>query len=107
MNGISYGLGDAVDTKNIEVRRLRQMYDARIIDVAQAVERSATKPKAVKAEKPHPPKAPETPPAQVGTGLRAEHRGFGRYFLLDEEGNEVAGPMSKEDADARLAAAVA
>lgn len=106
MNGVAYKLGDLVETKNIEVRRLRQMYDTRIIDVAtdSAKPVPKEKPKAAKPIKDAQPEAQSNPPALSGNGLRAEHRGFGRYFILDAQGTEVEGPMSKEAADARVAA---
>jgi hypothetical protein len=106
MNGVAYGLGDLVDTKNIEVRRLRQMYDTRMIDVASADAKPAPQPpKQAQPKKAAPAKAKEKPPVDAGKGLRAEHRGFGRYFVLDADGKEVAGPITKDEADARVAAA--
>lgn len=105
MNGVAYALGDLVDTKNIEVRRLRQMYDTRMIDVATADAKPVPQPKPAQVKKPAQAKAKDKPPASAGKGLRAEHRGFGRYFVLDAEGAEVAGPITKDEADARVAAA--
>lgn len=105
MNGTAYALGDLVDTKNIEVRRLRQMYDTRMIDVASDDAKPAPKPPKQAQPKKAAPAKENKAPVDAGKGLRAEHRGFGRYFVLDAEGNEVAGPMAKEAADARVAAA--
>ena len=115
MNGVAYSLGDEVDTTEIEVRRLRQMYDSRIVEIAPAD--AQDKPKAARAPKKEPvakatkAEAPakvevskDQPPAQTaGTGLRAEHRGFGRYVLVDASGAEVEGPMTKAEADRRVA----
>lgn len=35
-------------------------------------------------------------------GLRAHHKGFGKWFILDANGVEVAGPMSREEAAQRI-----
>lgn len=116
MNGVAYVLGDEVDTTDIEVRRLRQMYDSRIVEIAPPAD-AADKPKAkaapkkepvAKAKKEAPAKVVEAPknetPAETsGQGLRAEHRGFGRYFLVNAEGADVEGPMTKDEADRRVA----
>jgi hypothetical protein len=117
MNGVAYGLGSEVDTTNIEVRRLRQMYDSRIVEIAPPAS-AAGKPAATrapkketvamgKAEAPTKVEAPkDQPPAEsAGIGLRAEHRGFGRYVLVDASGAEVEGPMTKAEADRRVAEA--
>lgn len=112
MKGISFKLGDEVDTSDIEVRRLRQMYEARMIDpimdetgMAGQVVNAPAQPesKAVKAtpkvEKPS--KVEKEAPATGGN--RLEHRGFGRYFLVDANDEVVAGPMTKDEAQ-KLAA---
>lgn len=90
MSGVSYQPGQIVDTEAIETRRLRQMYEARMID---AVARSKTPVllKPVPAAKPQPAAA-----------RRAEHRGFGRWYVVEADGTEE-GPYSKEAADARVA----
>lgn len=87
MAGVSYSYGDVVDTAAIEPRRLRQMHEARMIDALTA-QRTAALLK---------------PPVAKPTAARAEHRGFGRWFVIDASGVEN-GPMSKEAAEALVAA---
>jgi hypothetical protein len=101
MSGKEYRLGDAVQTKGIEVRRLRQMFEMRMIDTATP-ETMQTPPPVVQASV---PTAPE--PAvemKAGSKLRVDHQGFGRYVVLDESGAVVDGPMSKADAEKRAGA---
>lgn len=96
MAGVAYSLGEVVDTASIEQRRLRQMYEARMIDAvafqaappAQVVSRTAQGPVESRA----------TPGA-----ARTEHRGFGRWYVIDAKGVE-SGPMTKEAAEALVAA---
>ena len=96
MAGVAYDLGQVVDTTAVETRRLRQMYEARMIDAlplqaappAQVVSRAAEGPGESRA----------TPGA-----ARAEHRGFGRWFVIASDGAEK-GPLTKEAAEALVAA---
>lgn len=95
MAGVSYQLGQIVDTGAIETRRLRLMYEARMIEpVGKQKTPALLKPAA---------KPPAPPPAPVkAEGKRAEHRGFGRWFVVDGDGNE-SGPFSKNKAEALVA----
>ena len=105
MQGIEYTMGKPIDKAGIEVRRLRQMYDSRMIeaimDAAPAAPAPAKAP-AQKAEKPaqkaEPAKVEAPAPEANKSALRLDYRGFGRYFVLDAEGNEISGPHSKDEA---------
>ena len=94
MAGRAYSLGDVVETGAIETRRLRQMYEARMIEAASA----ATPAQVVSRAAEGPGTARATPGA-----ARAEHRGFGRWFVIETDGSE-SGPFTREAAEARLAA---
>lgn len=96
MAGVAYSLGDVVDTAAIETRRLRQMYEARMIDAAAAQDAPTAQVASRAAEGPGPSRA--TPGA-----ARAEHRGFGRWFVIGADGAE-SGPFTREVAESRLAA---
>jgi hypothetical protein len=105
MQGIEYTMGTPIDKAGIETRRLRQMYDSRMIEaildeapVAQAPAKAPAKkaePKAVKAET---PKVESKPAEATNSALRVDYRGFGRYFVIDAEGKEISGPHSKDEA---------
>lgn len=103
MQGVEYLMGTPIDKAGIEVRRLRQMYDSRMIEpVLDAEPAQAPKAPAKKAVA-RPEKADaakvEQPPAEATTSaLRIDYRGFGRYFVIDAEGKEVSGPHSKDEA---------
>lgn len=101
MGGKAYERGDPVDTAGIETRRLRQMYEARMVDGAAPAEQPTGRPGPVV-----PASAPDAAtalPQATGEGLAVVHRGFGRYYVLDARGKEIAGPVQKEEAE-RLAA---
>lgn len=93
MSGVAYQLGEIVDTGTIEARRLRQMYEARMIEVAKDKTPALLKPAVKPVAKTAPPPAAER---------RAEHRGFGRWYVMEPDGSE-SGPFSKEVAEARAA----
>lgn len=88
MGGVAYVAGSVVDTAEVELRRLRQMYEARIIDPAPRAQKAALL------------KPPVRQQEALAPSRRIEHRGFGRWYVLDESGNEVSGPLSKEEAEA-------
>ena len=104
MSGVAYAPGDVVDKTGVEDRRLRQMFDLRMIVPVQGVA-VAVKPKA-------PAKAPESPTAadqpvaaaQVAAGSRAVHKGFGRWYVVNAKGDTTAGPFTKSEAEAAVAA---
>lgn len=121
INGQNLIPGDPVDKEGLGERRLRQMYESRIITpVAPAVipETNKKAPKKKLAAQPvaadSEPEATDTPaedettaseaPAPAvaepvaASGLHSEHRGFGRYFVLNADGVEVAGPLTKAEA---------
>lgn len=111
MSGRAYRLGDDVATSDIETRRLRQMYDSRMIEIATSADTAgkakASAPKkepvakaAKKETSPTIVEAPQetTPALVVGTGPRAEHRGFGRYVVVAADGSE-SGQMTKAEAE--------
>lgn len=102
MGGKTYERGDPVDTAGIETRRLRQMYEARMVDgVAPAVQPKGQPGPVMPASE---PKAATASPQAQSEGLAVVHKGFGRYYVVDAAGKEIAGPVQKEEAD-RLAAA--
>lgn len=94
MAGVSYDLGQVVDTTAVEARRLRQMYEARMIDAVPLQVAAQVASRA--AEGPGEPRATPGP-------ARAEHRGFGRWFVVGADGAE-RGPMTKEAAEALVGA---
>ncbi len=100
MNGVSYNFDDPVNVSGIETRRLRQMYDARMIEAIDALAplpRPVAPPRAVAA----PVVASDTP---VGSGVPwLRHKGFGKFEVVDKAGNVVAGPLAKEQAERALA----
>lgn len=106
MNGTAYAMGDPVESDGIEIRRLRQMYEMRMIEMYEGGEAPVSKPATPKKASAKKEVAPE-PSAQTQTegaqGLRAEHRGFGKWFLIDAAGSDVEGPMNKSDALRRAA----
>ncbi len=102
MSGKEYRHGDVVATRGIEVRRLRQMFDMRMIDAAMPETEPMSRPIATAAAPP--PPQPQATEARTGTKLRVDHQGFGRYVVLDESGAVVDGPMSKADAEKRAGA---
>jgi hypothetical protein len=102
MSGRAYERGDEVDTSEIETRRLRQMYEARMVDgVAPEQEPLAASTKAPKAVAVEPPTGPQE---AASGGLSMVHKGFSRYYVVDGSGNEVAGPVTKEEATRLVAA---
>lgn len=108
MDGVSYGYDEVVDVSKVELRRVRQMYEAFYIDPVMGGE-----PPAPAKAAPEPPKprrqaekpaqaAPEPATAAPGTpSLR--YKGFGRYEVLSASGEVVAGPMEKAEAKRELA----
>ena len=109
LDGVAFGYEAIVDVSGIEPRRVRQMFDAHMIDIAepgapppapaerkQAPPAPATKQARVKAP-------PASAPAQAAPGVPSlQHRGFGRYEVVDAAGNVLAGPFAKEQAEAEL-----
>lgn len=126
INGQNLVPGDPVNKADLGERRLRQMYESRIITPVAPTElpvapKKQGKKKAAEAqqepvEADAEPEAIDTPevsaeatsdapaPAVAAAGNTIDHRGFGRYFVLDAAGNEIAGPLSKAAATALLEA---
>lgn len=96
MSGTAYAAGQLVDTGGIEVRRLRQMYESRMINPVARQQQAALL-------KPAPKREPE--PVVAPGARRADHKGFGRWYVIDADGKEIAGPLTKEEAEAQVAAA--
>lgn len=94
MSGRAYKPGDAVPVDNVEPRRVRQMWDMRVIENGTP-NPAASKAAAAHTEK---PKAVAPAPAPEKPRLRVEHRGFGRHYVVADDGAET-GPLSKEAAD--------
>jgi len=94
MSGRSYMPGDAVPVDNVEPRRVRQMWDMRVIENGTP-KPVASKVSAAPADK---QKAVVPAPAPEKPRLRVEHRGFGRHYVIAEDGAET-GPLTKEEAE--------
>lgn len=92
MAGVAYERGQVVATGTIETRRLRQMYESRMVEMI-AKEKTAALLK---------PAAPAQPAAPQTNERRTEHRGFGRWFVIEADGTEH-GPFTKDVAEARVA----
>jgi hypothetical protein len=100
MNGHQYGYDEPVDVTGIEVRRVRQMFDARLIDTDTG---SATPPQ--KAAEPPKQQAQAKPVAaaeEAPAAASVRHKGFGRYEVVDAAGNTLATAASKEQAEEEL-----
>ena len=105
MQGIEYTMGTPIDKAGIEVRRLRQMYDSRMIEpimdaapAAQAPAKAPAKKAENKAQKAEPAQVEQQPTEAQTSALRVDYRGFGRYFVIDADGKEISGPHSKDEA---------
>lgn len=93
MDGVNYTFDDPVDVTGIEPRRVRLMFDARLIEVDERDE-GKRKP----APKPAPAQSAPTGSHKIKSG------GFGRWYVADAEGENVAGPFkAKAEAEAALA----
>lgn len=104
MSGVMFNLGDKVPTNGIEVRRLRQMYDTRMIDLdAEAEGRTM-----VRKERAEPVKRAKEPTVQEPVvvpptgGFKVEHRGFGKWYVINAAGDEIAGPLTKAEAERHI-----
>ena len=119
INGVGYTPGDMLGAEARDAlgeRRLRQLYERRTISpVAPGVvpEVPAPAPAAASAEpvadqarieggadEQHEPDDSLIEPG--ATGARAEHRGFGRWYVVQPDGSED-GPMTREAAQAAVA----
>jgi hypothetical protein len=104
IGGQTLKLGDPLPKDGVSPRRLRQLFEARMISVLP----------------------PEVLPINGATGaahgdngawgsnspdgiakapsgpLRAHHKGFGKWYVLDAAGDEISGPHAREEAE-RLA----
>jgi hypothetical protein len=103
MGGREYEAGDDVPTSDIESRRIRQMWEMRMIETTdQRAPRPAQRPVTARADAQTAGAGPETPARGSGRA-RAEHRGFGRHFVVAPDGTET-GPMTRDEAEAAVAA---
>lgn len=93
MSGVSYSMGDTLDKAGIEHRRLRQMFEARMIEVAPA---DAPAPPVRQPEQPKPLGELIGDPMSTEP-LTAEHRGFGRWYVM-RGGETVSGPHTHAEA---------
>lgn len=110
INGRAYVPGDRLDKTSLGERRLRQMYENRTISPIPP----AVVPALLQAY------APAVVPvgqevanedgqdvdaavAEALSGKTAVHRGFGRWYVVHQDGAED-GPMSKAEAEAAAAA---
>lgn len=98
MQGIEYTMGMPIDKAGIEVRRLRQMYDSRMIEAILDDAPVAKAPAKAPAKKAETAKVEHKAPEANQSALRVDYRGFGRYYVIDAEGKEISGPHSKDEA---------
>ena len=99
MNGKEYGYDEPVDVSGIEVRRVRQMFEARLIDADD----SAAPKQKPQAPAPRVEAVPEPAPApQASQKASLRHKGFGKYEVVDAASNVIAGPLSREQAEVEL-----
>lgn len=98
MGGVAYTYGDVIDKAGIEDRRLRLMYEARMIEVAEEAA-----PVARVAAVLQPPQKPAKAPEEAPVASTIEHRGFGRWYVV--KGQEtVSGPHTQAEAQKLIAA---
>lgn len=130
LNGVALLPGDPIDKVGLGDRRLRQLYEARIIRPVAPAELPASQSGLVNApaqpqepaQAAQEPQGDETPAdgteaaqeastpdeaasegdAPAASGNQIVHRGFGRYFIVDADGNDVSGPWSKAEAPLHL-----
>lgn len=114
MNGRDYGYDEPVDMTGIEPRRVREMWNARLIEHAPPPESAPQKPaKAPQAAKKAPavetptapaPAAVEAPvaPVEPADGLRMVSKGFGKWDVVDAAGKVIAAGITKADAERRV-----
>jgi len=114
MNGVTFDPGASVPTEQIEQRRVRQMYESRVLNfkdefnplgnpsqlVLDTKQKDSISPLLMATViKPSPAASEDAPRA-----VRAVHKGFGRYILSRDDGTELeGGPYTKEQAE-KLAA---
>lgn len=103
MNGVTYNFDDPVSVQGIEPRRLRQMYDARMIEVTDEVASAKPAAPAIKVKPSAAPPVEVTPVVDEARGPALRHKGFGRFELIDAAGKVLAGPLPKEQAERELA----
>jgi hypothetical protein len=97
MGGRQYGHDESVDVRGIETRRLRQMFDMRLIDTDKGDAPPPPRKAAVE-----PPVKQEVAPVASDAKASLRHKGFGKYEIVDAQGNTIAGPFQREQADAEL-----
>lgn len=123
LNGHVLNPGDPVPKDGLNPRRLRQLYEARIITPVAPEQLTASQTGIVNAPavaaqepagEPEGDDAADTQTDEAESNVEAAapatggtqivHRGFGRYYLVDADGNDVSGPWSKADAAVQLTA---
>jgi hypothetical protein len=118
MNGRDYNYDEPVDMTGIEPRRVRLMWENRMIEHAPPPESAPQKPakaplaaKKAPAKEPTPepapapmeaPVAPVEAPAAPAAGLRMVSKGFGRWDIVDATGTVVESGITKADAERRV-----
>lgn len=106
--GRNYLPGELVDIANLPPRLVKNLYEMRRLDY------SATSAKGrpmvagdILPDAPPPEPEPEASATdeklELPVNLSMVHRGFGKFYLVDDAGNDIAGPMSKAEASERLA----
>jgi hypothetical protein len=99
--GQALKLGDPLPKDGLSPRRLRQLFEARMISPLPP----EILPGNGAADAGHgdngawgsnPPADTATPPSGP---LRAQHKGFGKWFVINAAGQEVSGPHTREEAE--------
>ncbi len=110
INGTAYQPGDRMDSAArdaLGARRLRQMYEARIItplppDAVPAVLQAGEMVERAEIA-PADGEMAEADAVPAGRATEIEHRGFGKWYATMNDGT-VQGPMTREAAEALLIA---
>ena len=108
IGGKALVMGDPFPTEGLPPRRLRQMFEARMISplppevlpITPANGAAGAAQAGQGAGGTEPP--PDTATRPTGP-LTAKHRGFGKWYVMDAADDEVSGPHTREEAE-RLAA---
>lgn len=114
LSGVSLNYDDPVAKEGIEDRRLKLMYEARLIDFDDRPRDEAKAPAPAKAvEKKKPGKAPTAAPAPKASPAPTQgapqgkavkkYMGFGKWSVIDEAGNVLAKDITKDQIDAEVA----
>jgi hypothetical protein len=101
-DGVDYNFGDPIDKSGMDVRKIKQLCEHRYIIPASLAHEDLRKHMTgtVKAKVTVKAPAPvvEAVEAPQG-GFKALHKGFGRWYVVDANGNEVSPAMKQAEAE--------